>query len=76
MSKDTQAVYEVGDLVRVGVEETPGWPGKPGEYLAIVVDDWAVTSVVNRVPVRSVNRPMKVNWVRPSRLELVQRGGQ
>lgn len=81
MSKGKQPDFVPGDLVRVEIEETPGWPLPSKKYLALVVEvetchlpisRWAA----GRVPVRNVNRPTKVNWVMPRRLELVQRGGQ
>lgn len=76
MSKGKQFDFNRGDLVRVA----PGWPRKPEEHFAIVADTephhLLASAAAGLVPVRNVNRPTEVNWVKLSRLELVQRGGQ
>ena len=78
VSRDTQVVCEVGDLVRVS---PPLWPRKPEPYLALVVGVETCRHPVSHwsgelVPVRPVRRIGGVNWVEPHQLELVQGGEQ
>lgn len=78
MTKPTRPVFNRGDLVRV---KPSGWGTslglKPETYLAIVAEpagDRVSVQLAEGIWIRRVNSPGLINWVRPSRLELVQRG--
>ena len=80
MSSNTKSDFVPGDLVYVDMAGL--WtldPGPPYPAVVAAVEEnmeWMTRWSASRVPVVPAHAPGRVHWVSPSRLELVQRGGQ
>lgn len=80
MSSNEKSDFVPGDLVlvkRQRVDNLP--PGPPYPAVVAAVEEkpeWMTRWSASRIPVVPAHRLGLVYWMSPSRLELVQRGGQ